>query len=405
MSETEETDFAQADIDATQRERMSGPPIGIRRADDDGFELIDALAGRASVFGFGFEPITEAIQGAAEAYLGDASAYGDESETHDENAQLKTQFQELMGDSHSIAVDSVFLCASADLAMETAIALARTHRPEKAFRTVAMVGGDHGRTGMCRTASGRPELRAGFGPMMAGFAHVPIGDLDAVRAVVDEQTACILFAPIELRNSARPLDADYLAGLRELCDQHEILLVVDETQLVFGASGRPMTYSAIAEIRADIVVLASGLFAGLPGGVVLASGRVTGHCRIETTGYPMQSAVASETLSSIARLGLPASSSDSMHQFAVTLAEQLSGFEFVRDVHVLGMTIGIEFDIESADIVRAARRRGLRIASAGDTGIFIQPPLVMTDEDQQTMLALLDATMEAIERETAELRI
>ena len=94
-----------------------------------------------------------------------------------------------------------------------------------------------------------------------------------------------------------------------------------------------------------------------------------------------------------------------MHQFAVTLAEQLSGFEFVRDVHVLGMTIGIEFDIESADIVRAARRRGLRIASAGDTGIFIQPPLVMTDADQQTMLALLGATMEAIERETAELRI
>jgi acetylornithine/succinyldiaminopimelate/putrescine aminotransferase len=94
-----------------------------------------------------------------------------------------------------------------------------------------------------------------------------------------------------------------------------------------------------------------------------------------------------------------------MHRFAVAAAEQLSGFEFVRDVNVLGMTIGIETDIESAEIVRSASRRGLRIESAGETAIRIQPPLVMSDADQQILLTRLGETIEAVERDTADLSI
>jgi acetylornithine/succinyldiaminopimelate/putrescine aminotransferase len=90
-----------------------------------------------------------------------------------------------------------------------------------------------------------------------------------------------------------------------------------------------------------------------------------------------------------------------MRDFAAALAEQLRGFEFLRDVNVLGMTIGIETDFESRVIVRAAHRRGLRIEPAGDTAVLIQPPLVISDQDRQTLLSRLAETMEEIERTTA----
>ncbi len=403
MSDTDGFESPPSDDNNSNRATMSGSPIGIRRADVNGLEMIDAMAGRASVFGFGFEPITEAIQAVAESYLGDASALVDDPAGDDDS--LCGKLRELLGDSPAITPDSISLCASADMAVETAIGFARRFRPEKSFRTIALLGSDHGRSGVCRTASGRPELQQGYGPMMAGFAHVNVGDLDAMRATIDEQTACILLSPVDLRNAARPLDADYLSGVRELCDEHEILLVVDETRLAFGSSGQPLAFSAIANVHADVVVLASGLFAGLAGGIVLASQKVTGDQVLDTHRYPLLAAVACETLSSMHEQNLPASASDSMRDFAVALAEQLSGFEFVRDVNVLGMSIGIETDIDSADIVAAAERRGLRIETAGNTAIRIQPPLVISREDQETLLARLGETIEAIERETAELSI
>jgi acetylornithine/N-succinyldiaminopimelate aminotransferase len=400
---SDETDIRSYDTGETRLAPMNGSPSGIRRADENGYEIIDAMAGRASVFGFGFEPITGAIQSAAETYLGDAAAFDNQEDSGD--GSLRDELSNLLGDSPSVAPDSIFLCPSADLAVETAIGLARRFRPEKSFRTIALLGSDHGRTGMCRTASGRPELQQGYGPMMAGFSHLPAGDLDAVNAVVDEQTACILLSPIQMQSAACAFDAEYLAGLREICDQRRILLVIDETQLAIGSSGRPFAFSSIADIHADIVILAGGLFAGLAGGIVLASQHVTGGELLDIGRYPLLSAVASTTLSSMTKQGLPESATESMHRFAVAAAEQLSGFEFVRDVNVLGMTIGIETDIESAEIVRSARRRGLRIESAGETAIRIQPPLVMSDADQQLLLTRLGETIEAVERDTADLSI
>lgn len=180
----------------------SGPPHGMLRADVYGRALIDSLAGRASVFGFGFEPITKAIQAGAERYLGDAAAF-DSSES--EEGPLRDSLLNLLDDSPNIDVDSILLSPSADEAVDLAIGLARVHGKHSAFRTIAFVGSDHGRTGMGRTASGKPELSSGFGPMMAGFSHVPINDLDAVRNSIDDQTvqSCChpLISPTQLVQS------------------------------------------------------------------------------------------------------------------------------------------------------------------------------------------------------------
>lgn len=378
-------------------------PIGMRRFDEDGCELLDAMAGRASVFGFGFKPIVNAIQEAASGFLGDASAFSDESRGVDD-AELKSLLQQFLDNAD--IVDSVFLCPTSDMAIEKAIQLARASRDGTVFRTIALLGSDHGRTGMCRTASGRPELHEGFGPMMAGFAHVPPGDLDAVRAVVDDQTACVILSPIQMREAARRVDRDYLVGLRTICDEHDLLLIVDETQISIGSSGYPLACQAVADdVLADMVVLSAGLFAGMPGGIVLGRSRVAPPQVIGVDSYPMQNAVACATLSSMLSQELPFAARLAMQDFAVALAESIGDYEFVRDLHVLGATIGIETDVESSELLRAARSRGVRLEAAGDTAVRIQPPLNMDEDDRDSLLRRISEALESIHRATADLGV
>lgn len=388
------------EIEPDLKRDFSTPPIGIRRANAEGLEIYDGSTGLASVFGFGFDPIAESIQAAAEGYLG-AGICNSTSPSGDDNL-LREELAEYTGGS--IDADSVFLRPSADDAVETAIELARRYRPNR-YRTIAIVGSDHGRTGLCRTASGRPELHEGFGPMMAGFAHVPSGDLNAMQKSIDDNTTCVLMSPVDLGDAARPIDADYLIGVRQLCNEHGLLLIMDETQLMFGSSGQPLAYSSIADVRADIVVLAGGLFGGLPGGIVVASEHVTNKPVLDTNRYPLLAAVATETLSSMKQQQLPELAEESMQDFAVALAENLSGFEFVRDVNVLGATIGIEFDIDSRVVVRAAARKAIRLHASGNSSVRLQLPLVLVEEDQNTILTRLGASMEIIEREAAELTV
>ena len=383
---------------------MSHAPNGVRRPNAKQQELVDAMSGRASVFGFGYQPIIEALHASLDSYLGDGAAFADGT-PDDTHAPLVDQFDLILGNTTAVSADSIAILPSPDLALEHAIQLARRFRSGKSFRTIAMVGSDHGRTGMCRTASGRPELHEGLGPMMAGFGHVPFGDLDAVRAIVDDQTACVLLSPIDLGRGAVACEGDYMSGLRELCSERGVLLAIDETQIVFGSAGQPFAFSALAEIHADIVIAAAGLFAGLPGGLVLSSHHVTGSSAHDFHRYPLLTSALEITLGEMVRQGLPQAGAESAHEFAVAMAEQLSGFEFVRDVHVLGMTLGIETDIDSRDLVSAAAARGLCVESAGETAIRLHPPLVMSDADRQLMLDRLVESMEVIERETAELSL
>ncbi len=374
---------------------------GIRRSDAEGQPLLDALAGRSCLMGFGCRPIIEAVRSAADRYLGDAAALRDQPAGGDD--QLLQQFQEVLRDSDAVAAESIFVSSSADMAAEVSIDLARTWKSDTAYRTITLVGSDHGRTGTCRTASGRPCLHDGYGPMMAGFTHVPAGDIDAMRGSVDQQTACILLSPIDLADSCRQLTAEYLAEVRTLCDDHDLALIFDESRIAFGSSGKPFAFSAIADICADAVILSAGLFAGLPGGIVLASEKLTNQPVIDTAVYPMQLSVASATLDAMTAGGLPESADEAMRQFAVALAEAVGGFEFVRDVHVLGTTIGIETDIGSEEVVAAARVHAVRLEAAGETAVRLQLPLTITDDDRSELLSRLGQLMQRVERQAAEM--
>ena len=381
---------------------MDGPPEGMRRPSASGTELIDAVAGRASLFGFGFQPHIDAVAEAATQYLGDAGSKFQSTAESDDNALL-IHLEKYLADAELFDLASVFLCSSSDLAIEKAIELVRTCQPRSRYRTIGLVGSDHGRSGVCRTASGRPELHEGYGPMMSGFAHVAAGDIDALRKCIDDQTVAVLICPVDFNDSARPLASDYLLAVREVCDEHDLLLIIDESQLCLGSAATPFVYSSIADIGADAVVLAGGLFAGLPGALLLTGQRVTETPVIDTDRYPVIFDVAVETFAAINRQGVLKRTDDTMTEFAVQIAECVGKFEFVRDVHATGMTIGVETDIQASELVRAASSHGLRIESAGDTSICIQPPVVIKDSDQGELLRRLAATLETSRREFADL--
>ena len=270
-----------------QQPASGDPPFGLRRADpQDGRQIIDASAGRVSVFGFGHEPIVEAIKMAGDQYLGDAASLSAGNEDADDG--FRELVQAVIGESSNVRSDSLIVTESADAAVELAIRFARGWKSE-AYRTIALIGSDHGRTAACRTASGRPELHEGFGPMIAGFAHVPPNDIDALKATISEQTACVLLSPIDLNNAAMPLDEDYLTAARELCDQNQAALIFDESRLCFGATGQPFTFASISDIKADGVILAGGLFAGLSGGLFIGSDRLTGGVDLSNAVVPASS--------------------------------------------------------------------------------------------------------------------
>ena len=378
-----------------ERNEFDGPPIGLRRADRDGLEIIDAMAGRCSTLGLGHESIQLAIQQTSESHLGDACC-DDPSATDRDDSFLQAIRQIIDGSQHVLA-ESAILCSSADAAVETAIGFARTWKPD-AYRTIALIGSDHGRTAACRTVSGKPELHQGFGPMMAGFAHAPAGDIDALKATIDEHTAALLITPVDLDDDARPLDDSYLHAARQLCDQYQVAMIVDETRLAFGSSGKPFSFASISDIRADGVVLAAGIFGGLPGGLFVGSDRLSGSAGVRSEKYPLHRAVAMATFEQMLQADLPSSVGDSMQDFAVALAEKIGGFEFVRDVNANGLTIGILTDIDSAEIVQNASAVGLRIESAGETSIRLQLPAVIESEDQAEVIERLGQTLERIER-------
>lgn len=386
------------DLAPSRSETFTGPPVGLRRADGNGYDVIDTLAGANSVFGFGEPKLIEAAIQAAEDSFTFTKSYASSMQS------LLDLIQQVPAPPSSTEITSVNSFAHRDLAIESAIHQIRSRHQGRRYRTIAMVGSDHGRTGVCRTASGLPALANHYGPMMAGFAHVACGDLDAIAANIDDQTGAILVSPIQTTGGAKPLERSFLEGVRDLCDQHDLLLVVDESELVFGSCGSVLATTSIADIRVDLAIVAAGLFAGMPGGLLLSSlapgdtdsdpaqfatPASVGHSRW------ISDAVAEATLHRMIQQNLWATAAAASHDLAVQIAETVAGDSIVHDIHPLGTSIGIEIDHDSKRILDHASHFGLHLAQAGPHAVRMALPLVVDPNDVSEMLGRMTETLQA----------
>lgn len=301
--------------------------------------------------------------------------------------------------------DKVFFTNSGAEALEAAIKTARRHHfvngEEDRYRIITFEGAFHGRTLATIAAGGQKKYLEGFGPKVEGFDQVPFGDLKAVRKAITERTAAILVEPIQGEGGIRVLPGETLRALRQLCDEHGLLLVLDEVQCGVGRTGRLFAHEW-AGVMPDIMAIAKGIGGGFPMGACLATedaarGMTAGVHGTTFGGNPLAMAVGNAVLDilldegfleGVARKGLL------LKQGLAGIADTFPGV--VDEIRGEGLMLGIRCKKPNALVQRVLRDKKMLVAPAGENVLRLLPPLTVSEEEIQDALERVHTALEDI---------
>ncbi|MDQ7819599.1 MAG: acetylornithine transaminase [Armatimonadota bacterium] len=302
---------------------------------------------------------------------------------------------------HSVA-ERVFFCNSGAEAVEAAIKIARkVGRADggRRFEVIVAERAFHGRTLGALAATGQARYRQGFEPLPAGFVSVPFNDVPALRAAVTPATCAVMLEPVQGEGGIHPATREYLAEARRLCDDHGLLLILDEVQTGMGRTGRLFAYQHFG-VTPDVVTLAKGLGGGVPIGAVLARGRAAealapGDHGSTFGGNPLACAAAlavARTLDEEDLVGRAARVGDYLAERLRALARR---HPVITDVRGLGLLVAVELATEAAPVVDACRDRGLLVNAVQPTVLRLAPPLIIGEADVDEAIEILDAALAA----------
>ncbi|MCP5431766.1 MAG: aspartate aminotransferase family protein [Alphaproteobacteria bacterium] len=298
--------------------------------------------------------------------------------------------------------DRVFFANSGAEAMECAIKMARRYHwaagaPERT-RLITFEGAFHGRTLATLAAGGQAKYLEGFGEPVSGFDQVPFGNLSAVEAAIGPQTAGILVEPIQGEGGVRVLPGEALRALRALCDEHGLLLVLDEVQTGMGRTGRLFAHER-AGIAPDVMALAKALGAGFPIGACLATERAARAMTLGSHGStfggnPLAMAVGNAVLDVVLEPGFLARVEEMSSRLRQGLAQLKDAFgDLVEEVRGEGLLLGLKTRVANTDLVDAAFAEGLIVIGAGDNVVRVLPPLIVAEGEASEGLARLEAAL------------
>ncbi|HEX8044249.1 aspartate aminotransferase family protein [Rhizobium sp.] len=301
--------------------------------------------------------------------------------------------------------DKVFFTNSGAEALECAIKTARRYQfskghPEK-FHIITFEGAFHGRTIATIAAGGQEKYLEGFGPKAPGFDQVPFGDLDAVRAAVTDATAGILIEPVQGEGGIRPATNEFLRGLRQICDEHGLLLILDEVQCGVGRTGKLFAHEW-SGVTPDIMAVAKGIGGGFPLGACLATAEAASGMKAGTHGStyggnPLAMAVGNAVLDIVLADGFLQHVRDIALVFRQGLASLQDRFpDIIEDVRGEGLMLGIKAAIPQAELLQAIRAEYLLGVPAGDNVIRLLPPLVVTAEEAREGIARIERAAESV---------
>jgi acetylornithine aminotransferase len=283
-------------------------------------------------------------------------------------------------------MDKAFFGNSGAEANEAAIKLARLHGHARGIdvpTVIVMERAFHGRTLATLTATGNRKVQAGFEPLVRGFVRAPFGDLAALETIAGNNSdiAAVLVEPIQGEGGIRIPAADYLAGLRTLCDRHDWLLMLDEIQTGSGRTGSFCHYQQRG-LQPDVVTLAKGLGNGMPIGACLARGKAAellGPGKHGSTfgGNPVACAAGLATLRVLERDDLYRRAGSLGDHLVAELRAALDGCGSVREIRGSGLMLGIELDRPCGELVQQAADRGLLINVTADSVVRLLPPLIL----------------------------
>jgi acetylornithine aminotransferase len=300
--------------------------------------------------------------------------------------------------------DRVFFANSGAEVNEGAIKLARRYSRERfgegRHRIICTENSFHGRTFGALSATGQAKFWQGFDPLLPGFSFVPFNDLAALAQAVDDTVGAVMLEPIQGEGGVNLPSPDYLKGVRQLCDEKGLVLILDEIQTGLGRTGKLFAHEHFG-ITPDVMTLAKGLANGLPMGALLATAEVAGAfvpgAHASTFGGGPVVAVAAKT--ALELLSRPEFLAGVRERGAV-LQEKLSDFKsrfpVIQVVRGLGLMWGLELAQEGAPVVAACRERGLLVNCTQGNVIRLLPPLVVTPRELEAALAILGDAFEAV---------
>src|ERR1700758_2128806 len=301
--------------------------------------------------------------------------------------------------------DYVFFCNSGAEAMEGVIKLVRHHHFSKGhgerYRIITFEGAFHGRTLATPAATGSAKYLEGFGPPMDGFDQVPHGDIEAVKKAIGPNTAGILIEPVQGEGGVRSAPHSFFKALRELCDQHGILLAFDEVQTGMGRTGDLFAYRRTG-VTPDVMSLAKALGGGFPIGAILATadaaaGMGPGSHGSTFGGNPLAISAANAVLDVMLAPGF----FDHVQKMSLLLKQKLASVvdrypSILSEVRGEGLLIGVKAVVPSGDLVAALRDQKLLTVGAGENVVRFLAPLIVNESE-------IDYSIQSLERACATL--
>jgi len=361
---------------------------GVKVYDKDGNEYLDFFAGIAvNNVGQTNEKVVEAIKNQAEKMIHSSNIY------YNEPAAILAE--KLANKSH---FTKTFFSNSGAEANEAAIKLAR--KATGKGEIITALQSFHGRTMLTVTATGQDQFSAPFKPLPPGFKHVPYNDLKAMEDAISDDTAAIMLEVVQGEGGVNVANQDYMNGIQKLCDDNNILFIIDEVQTGVGRCGSFFAHDLFG-IKPDIVSLAKGLGGGVPIGATLAteevaSAFVPGDHGSTFGGNPLAAAAADAAIDVIDEKNL----SQNAKEMGVYLKDKLNTlkdkYDFVSDVRGLGLLVGIELTMEGGSIVDKMREKGVLINCTAGNVLRIAPALIITKEDIDVMVEKLDEVFSEI---------
>ncbi len=351
--------------------------------DTTGKEYIDCVGGNGvCLIGHSHPKFIKAVQAQVEQLV--ISPYLFYSEQ-------RAKLVEKLAQMTPVPLEKTFFSNSGAEAVECAFKLARKSTGKKEI--IAMKRGFHGRTFGALSATWNPKYRKPFQPLVPGFSHVPFGDLEEVKNAISDKTAAIITEAVQGEGGVIPAPDGFLAGVRELCDEKNVLLIIDEVQTGLGRTGEFLACQHW-NVVPDILCLAKGIAGGIPLGATMSSSEIFGKLKSGEHystfgGNPLACAAANATLDIIKEEKLVQKSKDSGKYLFDKLEEEVKDLRIVREIRGLGLIIAIELRLKHKAYILKALSSGALLLTSGSTTIRLLPPLNIPRDLIDRLLTIL----------------
>ena len=308
-------------------------------------------------------------------------------------------------------MDNVFFCNSGAEANEAAIKLARKYGHEKGVENPAIIVMEksfHGRTLATLSATGNSKIQQGFAPLVEGFVRVPYNDINAIQQAINnnKNIVAVLVEPIQGEGGVNIPAADYLNRIRSLCDQHELLMMLDEIQTGVGRTGKFLAFQH-NNILPDVCTLAKALGNGVPIGACLARGKAAqlltaGNHGSTFGGNPLACSAALAVLATLDEENLIEQAQQKGQAISNGFIKHLQGNKHIVDIRHKGLMIGIELDSPCAELVKSALQQHLLINVTNETTIRLLPPLIIDEQQIKLLVDTLSALITEYTEQTVQ---